>query len=291
MRLILEEKGVSLIVVILLVLVLGVVSATMVSLVNTESFNAMNQSSSSQAFYLAEAGIEKALYQLNTGMGCSALSVTDNLGSGSFTNTGTQYNPNPLTTLSAALPNSTATTTIQVVNNANYASHGMIQVDSELINYTGKSGATQLTGARRGVNGTTVAAHAIGATVLQGECLIRSIGTVANPIPGIGATQRVIEVTKVASSKQGQFTKRIGTGSQSIAGVGFQPKALIFFWTEQTGVGFTNYVNAGVGFATGPANERGVSITARDNQTRSDNGRMYSESYPIIFLTGGGPPT
>ena len=94
------------------------------------------------------------------------------------------------------------------------------------------------------------------------------------------------------SSSQGSFTKRTtGTGSQSVTGIGFRPVAVIFFWTRQTAQGFALSLNAGVGFASGPANERAVSISAVNNSGRSDDGRRRSQSNAIIFLTGGGPPT
>lgn len=90
--------------------------------------------------------------------------------------------------------------------------------------------------------------------------------------------------------KQGTFFKRNGTGLQSITGLGFQPKAVIFYWTRQTNTGFSSDVNTGFGMATSPINQSAVSITMRDNRNRSDQGRRYSSNNCIIFLTGGGPP-
>jgi hypothetical protein len=287
------QNGASLISLIILFLVLGIVSAAMVSMMNTENFNAMNQDSSVSAMNIAAGGIERALYQFKTGTNCAALtSGPVSLGSGNFTTTGTQFNPNPLTTLSGAMTN--ADTVIPVVNNVNYAPHGRIQIDSELIDYTGTSGTTQLIGARRGINGTTAAAHSNGASVLQAECLIRSAGTISNPLAGMNNTQRIIETGVEYSTHQGSFTKStVGAPvNQSITGVGFQPKAVIFFWTRQAVNGFgplATSLDAGVGFATA-ATERSVSFSANDDLNNSDEGRRYSESSAIIFLTGGGPP-
>jgi hypothetical protein len=50
----------------------------------------------------------------------------------------------------------------------------------------------------------------------------------------------------------------------SVSGVGFQPKAVIFFWTAQTTPGFANNALVGYGFATGPGSERAVNYLADD---------------------------
>jgi hypothetical protein len=65
-------------------------------------------------------------------------------------------------TLASAI---TATdTSIPLVNASCFPSSGTIKIDNEIITYTGKTGNT-LTGAHRGSQGTTAAAHAAGATV------------------------------------------------------------------------------------------------------------------------------
>lgn len=107
-------------------------------------------------------------------------------------------------------------------------------------------------------------------------------------------TSKVIafgNITGGIKVKQGTFIKRNGAGTQSIAGIGFQPKAVIFYWTRQTTSGFNAGVNSGFGMATGSGNQSAVSVTMVDNSGRSDQGRRYSNTRCIIFLTGGGPPT
>lgn len=105
--------------------------------------------------------------------------------------------------------------------------------------------------------------------------------------------QATFSTSKTANSylKKGTFLKRAGTGFQSITSVGFQPKAIIFYWTRQTTNNFSPNVNAGFGMATSSTNQSAVSVTMIDNSGRSDQGRRYSNSNCIIFLTGGGPPT
>jgi hypothetical protein len=54
-------------------------------------------------------------------------------------------------------------------------------------------------------------------------------------------------------TKVGSFT----AGTTNVTGVGFQPKAVIFYWTAQhTTTGFAVNASAGYGFATGPGSER-----------------------------------
>ncbi|MFQ5779711.1 MAG: hypothetical protein ACE5HN_02850 [Nitrospiria bacterium] len=294
MPIIRSQKGISLIIIIVMILVLGMVIAAMVSMVNTESYNAMHQQASAEADYAAKAGIEKALYRLKTGTGCSALAGSDTLGGGSITTTATPYN---LSTAALSAAISSTDTTIPVDATTSYADWGRIKIESEEIAYASKT-ATSFTGAQRGVGGTTAAGHLSGQSATQNQCFITATGTVNGPIVN---TQRVIEVSQAGggggggatSTKYGSFTKATGAApvSQSITGVGFQPKGVIFFWTRQTAEGFASDLNAGVGFATGPANERAVSVTALSGDNRNQTGRRRSESNMILLLSGGPFPT
>jgi hypothetical protein len=108
------------------------------------------------------------------------------LGRGTFTVTAIRYLPSP-TTLSANITNTD--TTITVGDTTGYAPRGRIAIDSELIAYTGTT-ATTFTGAKRGMDGTTAAAHSSGATVSQYQCTISSTGTVS---AGFGDAKRVVE--------------------------------------------------------------------------------------------------
>jgi len=181
-----NNRGVSVAAVVIMMLLMTVMGVVLVSLVATESDTSIRQMKANQAQYAAEGGMEYVLYQFKTGTACGSLTYTQNLGAGSFTTTGTLYNP-ASTTLSAGINNVVAT--IPVVSTAGYAPHGRIQIDSELIDYSGISG-NNLIGARRGVAGTTAAAHLAGASVPQNECLIQSTGTVTG---SFGNSQRVLE--------------------------------------------------------------------------------------------------
>lgn len=97
-----------------------------------------------------------------------------------------------------------------------------------------------------------------------------------------------------ASTHVGVLAKRSGTGSQSVTGVGFQPKAVIFYWTRQTtngtSAGTENYF--GAGFTTGTTQERAVSVWS-DQATillsaSSDAARRTSESSMILIQSTNG---
>jgi len=95
------------------------------------------------------------------------------------------------------------------------------------------------------------------------------------------------------SVKQDNFTKIGTTGSQFVK-VGFQPKAVIFFYTRQTteglGTGADAGIKTGVGFATDPgANNRGIAIASDDNVSTSNSGKRQSQTYSIIILSNGNP--
>lgn len=156
-----NEKGVALIAAVATLLILSLMGAVVVSLVGTESYSALHQMESTQALPLAEAGAHRAVgYLSREGGECAAISdnvqfTNVSLGRGTFSVTGTRYNPTP-TTLSADI--GAADTTIPVVSTAGYAPHGSTTIESETIYYAGTT-PTSFTGARRGTAGTTAASH------------------------------------------------------------------------------------------------------------------------------------
>lgn len=174
-----NQSGVSLIAAIFIIVILAFMGMVFLTLLTTTSSTSINELQSTQALYVAEGGLERAVYQYkNDGTACASL-INNNipLGSGNFTTTGTLYNPSPSTTLSGAI--GAGDTIIPAVSTAGYAPNGRIRIDSEDINYSSIAGNT-FTGAQRGAGGTTAAAHAFGATVSQSQCTINSTGVVGN---------------------------------------------------------------------------------------------------------------
>jgi len=87
------EEGVSIVAVIVMMLLVAVMGQVLVSMVGTDNFSTVNQMRTSQAHYIAEAGIERAKYEYANGTVCAALTYNDVLGAGSYAITGIVYNP------------------------------------------------------------------------------------------------------------------------------------------------------------------------------------------------------
>lgn len=253
MQIVHRETGASLIFVVILILVLGMIIAAMISLVNTESFTAMNGTLSAQAMFVAQGGAENSIYDFKTATNCDPANNATNtaLGAGRFDTVWNPYNPTPPQTLTANMV--AADTIIPIGNLANYAPHGRVQIDSELIEYTGTSATTCpgfptpcLTGAQRGMAGTTQANHSgtapTAAYVYQTECLIRVTGKVNSPLSATATAQRVVE-TGVANAPLSAYLDGFSTVVSTfpaMATIG----SLSTFWSAGT----TNLVIAIVSF-------------------------------------------
>ena len=202
----------------------------------------------------------------------------------------------PVTTVSSLAIASD--TTINVASTTGFVIPGVIKIGSEYIYCTSTPTTTSFSNCTRGYKGSTAASH-LGSNVFQYS--ITSTGTVGTA----NNSNRVVRAavygsTSVSGSvgvniKQGNFIKSITPAcpapcSQTIAGVGFQPKAVIFFWTSrQTAVGFNGRDNMGIGFATSSTNERAVSIAEDDNANTSNAGRRKSDTNMIVTLDDGDP--
>jgi hypothetical protein len=89
--------------------------------------------------------------------------------------------------------------------------------------------------------------------------------------------------------KVGSFAKITTTGTQTITGLGFQPKAIIFYWSRNTANATAQVPRSqGIGF-TDCVNQRAVAIAEDDNAGTSNAGRYRTESNVIVILSNGGP--
>jgi len=201
-----EQRGALLITAIILLVVIALMVATMGFLYVSNLRSSTLHSSSEQAYFTALSGLERATRILNSPtlagavapdvnrLPCASLTgdasvtaVTLVANKGQFTVTGgaAVYPATPVT-LNGAL--TAAATTIPVTTLAalgGYSASGRIMIDRELIDYSATSNvaatcgtAPCFVGARRGVAGTTAAAHATGTRVGQFECDVQSIGGV-----------------------------------------------------------------------------------------------------------------
>jgi hypothetical protein len=107
------------------------------------------------------------------------------------------------------------------------------------------------------------------------------------------------------SPARAQLTTRVGsfkaktTGPpppsnrlQAITGVGFQPAAVIFFWTPQTTAGFADNATSGYGFAAGPGTDRAAVYAADHNLAPQGNPiRRQSTTYCITVMASSAAGT
>lgn len=87
------------------------------------------------------------------------------------------------------------------------------------------------------------------------------------------------------SSKQATFVKNTAAGAQAITGLGFQPKAIIFYWTKQTATGSSASRSAGYGFAAAgaPITMAAVSMQGLDNVATTDANNYHSDAAAIVL--------
>lgn len=93
--------------------------------------------------------------------------------------------PVGVSSLSAGIDD--AVTTVPVASATTFRSSGFVKIDDELISYTGTTGTT-LTGATRGTNETTAAAHLVGAavTAVQARQLVVTVTCNGAPYHTVG---------------------------------------------------------------------------------------------------------
>ena len=115
-------------------------------------------------------------------------------------------------TLTAAITSTTATTGITIASKDRMPDSGTINVGSENISYTGFN-SLELTGVTRGVNGTTAATHADGASITNFvnqateilECSYRNNSNVDSPLEKINRSQYQALSNKTATGQPSQY--------------------------------------------------------------------------------------
>ena len=190
------QRGFLLIVAVVLIVVVGLLAAVITFLSAGNVLSGAGHASSAKALFVAESGMERALYGFKAGTSCASLSLLtppSTVGEGDFNLLGTLYNP--VTPVTIAVDIGTTDTVIPVSadpRTSGYATHGRLTIGTEALSYasvatTGCSGAPAcFTGVTRGVAGTTAVNPAVGDAVLQNQCVIRSTGTV-------GSAKRIVE--------------------------------------------------------------------------------------------------
>lgn len=201
----LYQRGALLIAAIVLVVIIAALVTAMSFLTVSNIGASGSHLGSAQALFIAQSGLQRAIYQYKSGTACTSLTNTNLVvGAGNFSTSGVNLYPTGATnaTLNGALTASATIIPVTIGGGgafANFAPHGRIGIDNEDINYSGTSTSNAVcgtqpcfTGATRGVRPTTSAAHSSGAAVSQpSQCLIRSTGVV-------GAASRILESAVLA---------------------------------------------------------------------------------------------
>jgi hypothetical protein len=106
------------------------------------------------------------------------------------------------------------------------------------------------------------------------------LGSTAFFWPGVAEAQVLTKVGSFVPPTTGPRPQ-----NYSVTGVGFQPKAVIFFWTAQTTPGFANNALVGYGFATGPGSERAVNFLSDDNTAGGTNAKRAQWDNRCVVVT------
>lgn len=182
------QRGFLLITAVVLIVIVGLLAAVITFLSATGVLSGAQHAISAKALFVAESGMERALYGFKAGTACASLSSLtppSTVGEGDFSLLGTLHNPAAPVTIAVDI--GTTDTVIPVSadpRTAGYATHGRLTISTEALSYsgvatTGCSGAPAcFTGVTRGVAGTTAVDPVIGNSVLQNQCVIRSTGSV-----------------------------------------------------------------------------------------------------------------
>jgi len=181
-----KQRGFLLISLAVLIVIVALLVATASHFYIASITSANNQRQSSQAFYLAETGWRRALYQLLDPVlanraSCANLATSGNLTTGSYTATtsSTHYLASNITLASAI----TATdSSIPLSTTTGLADFGRVRVNREIIDYDGING-NNLVRVKRGSGGSIAASHTSGSPLAQWQCVLQSIGQAPTNTP------------------------------------------------------------------------------------------------------------
>ena len=227
------QRGQFLVAGIVLIVVIALMIATLGYLyVSGESASALH-GQSERAYFAARSGVEYSSGQYFNGSACSALNNANVPVGGAgvtFTLTPTLYAPPTLTLTATTAALTAASASIPVTSTAGYAPYGRLLIDSELINYTSRTG-TNFNGLTRGVGGTTAAAHASGVTVSQNLCVVSSTGTAGNAKRVVeGALGAGTMASPGAMGTMGADAMMVYAKGTALTGAGFDRNVYYRLW-------------------------------------------------------------
>jgi hypothetical protein len=186
MGLVYDQRGVSLIAVIIIMLIMSVMGSVLLSMVGTENTSSVGQMRADQSFYIAEGGAEYGQrfmtdttnwYFFTTDP--FTIVINQPLGAGTFTDVLNL----PATALSRNRGAGNTTLCVFTVNR--FPIPATIQIDDEIITCPGTGACAStpaFTGCTRGVPPTVAAAHSIGTEVYPVATLSGAISSTATTI-------------------------------------------------------------------------------------------------------------
>jgi Tfp pilus assembly protein PilX len=199
-----SQRGYLLYMALLMIVFTSLVSMNLVQIFVTSSYYTTNLLATAKATFLAESGLNDGTHQLsNPNLDLRAACIanlipTGVLSTGNYqvTTTGPLF-ANLTTTpilLTTALPASANTDIIYVSSVAGFQPSGRIMIDREFINYSSinATGNIAFLAVTRAVDGSTLAAHAIGAAVSQYQCNLTSAGAYPSLNVGLLGGKRVL---------------------------------------------------------------------------------------------------
>lgn len=286
----LHSKGYALITALIVVTVSAGLALGFMSQVNTQVKIGYNDSDYSNAFYAAEAGLEKlnsdlskqffrSVYptaaQLATIQGASYQPAISGVNFATYSLTGGQQ-----ARLTAAL--TAAATTATVDDGSAWPTSGYFMIDGEYFTYTGTT-ATSFTGLVRGANGTTAAAHANNARVSRSQVITIAQG------PNAGLNAQVIPFTlqmvaRGSSGTEAKLNRDIQVALVPVFQFGvFSDSDLSFFAGPNFNFGGRVHTNGNLYLAEGDGNTltlaQKVTTAADVIRTQLSNGWATSSNY------------
>lgn len=221
------QRGYLLILAIVIIVIVAFVGVTLVRMFIGGSSSESNVALSSQAFYIANSGMEIAKRDIVVNkIACTAINGTTkytaaNRANGQFTVIGSANAA--ASTITTDINDTEASPSVVLANaNGFTAEGGVVRIDNELFYYSSIISNT-LQNVKRGVSGTFVAAHNSGSNILQNQCVLTSTGAV--PTIAAASAKRTIREVLPALDKgfsiDGMYAVLVALGAVQMAGTPF----------------------------------------------------------------------
>lgn len=185
-----KQEGYLALIAVLLISMIGFLGITLVQQSSVNITSGTHFQQSDKAFYIANAGLQKATRQLMFSAlsgslpKISCIGITGNsgltnlaVGSGTVTASAAASPNYANTTLSTNITDTA--TSITVNSTSSFALSGEIMIDREMISYGGISGNTFIA-VQRGIKQSTATTHASNAPVGQYQCTMNAVGYLPN---------------------------------------------------------------------------------------------------------------